>query len=350
MTLYNLSFARLPFSCAMKPVRSLTALGLMLIAGTGVGIFLQKYLDVSKHTAGLLRRVGLYQYVAEPNARLQSQFDEPPVIAPRLQGRLKLYVLVGQSNMVGAADIPSGIEASANIFTFGNDYRWAVARPPIDSAINQVDEVSADLEAAYGPAFPFAKALIAQNNNQILGLIPCARNGSSISEWEKSPSDQSLYGSCLKRVRAASPMGTVEGILFFQGEADAIDPTQFPSLQPDADAWAEKFATFAYNFRSDIGSPDLPLIYAQLGDPDDLEGLPNWGDVQQQQESLQIPKAKMIVTRDLPMDGIHFTADSYRVIGQRFADALQDVVAGESAVEGQEEVLQGESAPPESAQ
>ena len=333
----------------MKPaLRTLTAFGLTLICGAGIGIALQKYLDVSKGGANLLRRVGLYQYVAEPNIRLQEQLNQP-VISPRLQGRLKLYVLVGQSNMVGAADIPADIQKSANIFTFGNDYRWAVAEPPIDSAINQVDTVSADEEAGYGPAFPFAQALIAQNNNQIIGLIPCARNGASITDWEKSPSDASLYGSCLKRVRAASPMGTVEGILFFQGEADAIDPKQCPALRPDAAAWAEKFATFAFNFRSDVGNPDVPLLYAQLGDPDDLEGLPNWSDVQQQQQSLQIPNAQMIVTKDLPMDGIHFTADSYRVIGQRFADALQDVVAGASSAEG-EDFPQGESAPAESAQ
>jgi len=333
----------------MKPtLRTLTAFGLTLICGAGLGIVLQKYLTVSDRSANLLRKVGLYQSVAEPNIRLQEQLNQP-VISPRLQGRLKLYVLVGQSNMVGAAEVPADVQTSANIFTFGNDYRWAVSEPPVDSAANQVDTVSADVDAGYGPAFPFAQALIAQNNNQIIGLIPCARNGASITDWEKSPSDQSLYGSCLKRVRAASPMGTVEGILFFQGEADAIDPTQFPSLQPDATAWAEKFATFAYNFRSDIGSPDLPLLYAQLGNPDDLEGLPNWGDVQAQQESLQIPNAQMIVTKDLPMDGIHFTVDSYRVIGQRFADALQDVVAGVSSV-ANEEFPQGESAPADSAQ
>lgn len=334
----------------MKPLRSLTALTLTLLCGAGIGIVLQKYLDVSKHTANLLRRVGLYQYVAEPSTRLQAQLDQP-VISPRLQGRLKLYVLVGQSNMVGQAAIPPDIPTSANIFTFGNDYRWAPAQAPVDSEINQVDVVSLDQVPGFGPSLPFAQSLIAQNNNQIIGLIPCARSGSSITDWQKSPSDQSLYGSCLKRIRAASPMGTVSGILFFQGEADAIDPEQFPTLRPDAAAWAEKFATFAYNFRSDIGNPRLPLLYAQIGQPADLEGLPNWDAVQEQQERIQIPDGQMIVTKDLPMEGIHFTADSYRVIGQRFADALTTI--GTSAVSDNattNELPEGESFPAESAQ
>ncbi|MEL6259731.1 MAG: sialate O-acetylesterase [Cyanobacteria bacterium J06626_6] len=260
-----------------------------------------------------------------------------PTIPPRLQGRLKLYVLVGQSNIAGRADIPTDIQPSANIFLFGNDYRWKTAQPPLDSSVNQVDLISADTEAGFGPAFTFAQTLISQNNNQIIGLIPCAKADSSITDWGKSPSDETLYGSCLKRIRAASPMGTVSGILFFQGEADAVDAAQFPNLTPDASAWAEKFATFAYNFRADIGNPTIPLVFAQLGQPDSFENLPNWNEIQQQQEQIQIPNGAMIATKDLPMDGIHFTADSYKVIGQRFADTmtlLQNAIgtAGEGAL------------------
>lgn len=335
----------------MKPLRTLTALTLTLLCGASIGVVLQNYFNLSKRAANLLGKVGIGQYVSDAEINLSEPLAEPSVISPRLQGRLRLYVLVGQSNMVGAAEIPSDIPVSANIFTFGNDYRWSPATAPVDRETNQVDLVSFDASPGFGPALPFAQTLIGQNNNQIIGLIPCAKDGSSITDWAKSPSDQSLYGSCLKRIRAASPMGTVSGILFFQGEADAIDPQQFPSLRPDADAWAEKFATFAYNFRSDIGNPRLPLIYAQLGQPEDLEGLPNWDAVKTQQENIQIPDATMITTQDLPMDGIHFTADSYRVIGQRFAEALGRIgtASGTERVTTNE-LTNGESLPPESAQ
>ncbi|MGD1898349.1 MAG: sialate O-acetylesterase [Phormidesmis sp.] len=332
----------------MKLFRTFTALALTLLCGAGIGIVLQKNTDVSQHAANHLRRFGWYPQSARSAVRLQDALPQP-VIPQRLQGRLKLYVLVGQSNMVGMAEIPADVATSANIYTFGNDYRWAIAKAPVDSSVDQVDLVSADEMPGFGPALPFAQTLIAQNNNQIIGLIPCARNGASITDWEKSPSDQSLYGSCLKRIRAASPMGTVSGILFFQGEADAIDPQQFPSLRPDADAWAEKFATFAYNFRSDIGNPRLPLLYAQLGQPDDLEGLPNWDSVQTQQENIRISDGAMIVTKDLPMNGIYFTADSYKVIGQRFADALATVGTG-SENAATSEFPDGESLPAEATQ
>lgn len=332
----------------MKPAtRAVTAFTLTLICGLGIGIGLQKYLNLSAKVGNALRKVGLYQHVYPSTAVIKEKIKPPASVPPQLQGKLKLYVLIGQSNMVGDAEIPEDIRYSANVYNFGNNYRWALAKAPIDSAENQVDTVSADGLAGFGPALTFAQTLVSRDSNQLIGLIPCAKNGSSMADWQRSFSEESLYGSCLKRVRAASTMGTLSGILFFQGESDAIDPAQFPSLRPAADAWADKFAIFAYGFRQDVGAPNLPFVYAQLGQPDDLEGLPNWDLVKQQQENIQIPNGAMIETDDLPMEGIHYTADSYKVIGQRFADAMTDLVTGRAAVGGNPN---GESPPAESAQ
>ena len=309
-----------------RAMNKTTAFGFILALGVGAGIVSQKYLDVSAQVGNLMKKVGIYHYFYAPTAVLKERLA-PALIPDAKQGRLNLYVLVGQSNMVGMSEVPEGFELPENVYTFGNDYQWHQAVSPVDSAVGQVDNVSADEEAGFGPALAFAQSRMAENPNQSIGLIPCAKSGSSISQWDKSLSDQSLYGSCLKRVRAASTMGTVSGILFFQGEADTIDPKEFPSLNPAADAWAEKFATFAYNFRQDIGNPGTPLVYAQLGQPDDLQGLPNWALVQEQQANIQIPNAKMIVTNDLPMMGIHYTPDSYAAIGERFAEAIGQIGA-----------------------
>lgn len=317
-----------------RAISMTTALGFVLALGVGVGIASQKYLTVSDRIGELMQRMGIYRYFARTNVALKDNLT-PVAIPADVQGQLDLYVLVGQSNMVGKSAIPNGFDPPQNTYTFGNDYRWHRATSPVDSPEGQVDEVSLDEFAGFGPALSFARSLLADNPEQAIGLIPCAKSGSSIIDWETSPDDQSLYGSCLKRVRAASTMGNVSGILFFQGEADTIDPQQYPSLRPAAEAWAEKFATFAYNFRQDIGNPGLPLVYAQLGQPEDLQGLPNWTLVQQQQENIQIPNAKMIKTNDLPMVEIHYTADSYAEIGERYAEAMKtistDLASGQSA-------------------
>ncbi len=307
-----------------RAINTTTALGFILALGVGAGIVSQRYFDVSMQIGELMKRVGIHDYFDVPTAALKDQLA-PVTIPEQTQGKLNLYVLVGQSNMVGLSAVPDGFELPQNTYTFGNDYRWHPATSPVDSAEGQIDEISADANAGFGPALAFARSLSTTNPAQAIGLIPCAKDGSSIADWEKSLSDQSLYGSCLKRVRAASTMGTVSGILFFQGEADTIDPKQYPAFQPAADAWAEKFAIFAYNFRQDMGNPSAPLVYAQLGQPDDLQGLPNWALVQQQQENIQIPNAKMIKTDDLPMAGLHYTADSYVAVGERFAEAMKQL-------------------------
>ena len=270
-----------------------------------------------------MKTIGIYKYFASPTSALGERFASEP-IPGQVQGQLELYVLVGQSNMVGKSAVPNGFSPPQNTYTFGNDYQWHIADSPVDSAKGQIDEVSLDKFAGFGPALVFAQRLL-EDSDQAIGLIPCAKSGSSITEWERSLSDRTLYGSCLKRVRAASTMGTVSGILFFQGEADAVDPAQYPNIKPAPDTWAEKFATFAYNFRQDIGSPNTPLVYAQLGQPSDLEGLPNWGLIQQQQENIQIPNASIIKTNDLPMTDVHFTAEGYVEIGKRYAEAIKAI-------------------------
>jgi hypothetical protein len=235
---------------------------------------------------------------------------------------MSLFLLVGQSNMVGWAPLPKEQQTSPQVYIFGNDYRWRVASDPVDDAHNQVDKVSEDLNAAYSPSLAFALASLEHHPETVIGLIPCAKNSSAIVQWQRNLSDQSLYGSCLKRARAASLMGHISGILFFQGETDTLDPALYPEPKPHAFDWAQLFSVFITNLRQDLDEPDLPVVYAQLGSKPPSTEFKHWDVVKEQQSSLHLPMTAMITTDDLPlMDDVHFTADSYRIIGRRFADA-----------------------------
>jgi hypothetical protein len=67
--------------------------------------------------------------------------------------------------------------------------------------------------------------------------------------------------------------------------------------------------------------PTLPVVFAQIG-PRPAEGFAEWETVQAQQASIRLPATAMITTDDLALqDVLHYTADSYQVIGQRFAEA-----------------------------
>lgn len=281
---------------------------------------LQRYMGFGN----ILRSVGIpYPTRAPFTADMELAIEIPK----KYEGRMHLFILAGQSNMVGWAPIPEGELTNPRIYVFGKDYRWQIASHPIEDAANQVDRVSENRLAGFGPAMDFAFAGLERHPDIVIGLIPCAKNSSGIIQWQRNLSDQSLYGSCLKRVRAASPMGEIAGVLFFQGETDALDPIQYPDPPPHPTEWSELFTAFVTDLRSDLYQPDLRVVFAQIGTNWSPEEFPNWEMVREQQASIQLPMTTMITTDDLPLlDGLHFTSDSYRIIGRRFADAYWTLI------------------------
>ncbi|BAU66894.1 hypothetical protein STA3757_43000 [Stanieria sp. NIES-3757] len=245
------------------------------------------------------------------------------------QGKLQLFILAGQSNMAGMGDLStSKIVTNPRIYVFGNDYHWKLATEPIDDATNQVDIVSKDLDAGFSPAMSFATTILEQHPDMLVGLIPCAKGGSSIYEWQRNLADNTLYGSCLKRVRVASSMGNVASLLFFQGEIDTVDPTkEFPKKILLPNQWADKFKVFVQNWRNDLNLPTLPVVFAQIGTNTEPERFINWAVVKEQQRQVRLPFSAMITTDDLALkDYVHFSTESYQIIGQRFAQAYLELL------------------------
>ena len=306
----------------MKPRISVRVIfyAMLLLAGMMAGMVIQKYVGLGN----ILRAVGVPYPTADVPAPDTIRIAEIP---QAYQGEMRLFILAGQSNMVGWAPIPEGEKTDPRIYVFGKDYRWRLANHPIEAAANQVDMVSENRIAGFGSAMEFAFASLERHPKLVIGLIPCSKNSSGIIQWQRNLSDRSLYGSCLKRVRAASPMGKISGILFFQGESDAVDPIQSPDPPPHPLEWSGLFTAFITDFRNDLGEPNLPVIFAQIGAMSSVDAFPHWDVVKQQQASVQLSTAAMIITEDLQLlDGLHFTTDSYRTIGRRFAKTYWDLV------------------------
>jgi hypothetical protein len=290
----------------------------VLLVGALTGAVVQKNYGFGN----LLRSAGIPY--PEAVRRPAAEPSRPPVIEipENHRGRLLLFLLGGQSNMAGAAPVPAVQQEQHGVYVFGNDYHWRVAREPVDDPYGQVDQVSADRSGKLGPALAFAEASVSGRPDIAIGLIPCAKYSSGILDWQRNLSDRSLYGSCLKRARAASPMGRVAAVLFFQGETDALDPVASARFRPQPQEWSRLFSTFVTDIRSDLHEPDLPVVFAQIGRNAAPESAPYWEVVKDQQRSVTLPGTAMITTDDLPLlDGLHFTADAYRTIGNRFAKA-----------------------------
>ncbi len=298
----------------------------IFLAGALLGVVFQKTFGVGN----ALRAIGISYPTSVPSG--YSAVSAPLEIPEAYRGTMSLFILAGQSNMVGWASLPPDQPTDPRVFVFGNDYHWRAAIEPIDSAYNQVDKVSEDRIANYGPSLAFALASLERHPQGVIGLIPCAKNSSAIAQWQRNLSDQSLYGSCLKRARAAAVMGHISGVLFFQGETDAVDPVQYPLPEPHAFDWATLFTAFVSDLRHDLHQPELPVVFAQIAANTAPEAFTNWKVVQDQQSSVKLPMTAMITTADLPLlDGLHFTEASYRTIGERFADAYWQLLEPESS-------------------
>jgi hypothetical protein len=301
--------------------RTLPLVLLALFLGLFAGMVFQRQIGIGRVLRQATRPAA--------SARMPAPSPAQVEIPHELQGQLELFALAGQSNMVGFSPLPAEQPPLPRAFVFGNDYRWREAKEPVDDPKDQVDLVSRDRGPDLGtsPGVAFARAVLEAKPEAAIGLVPCARGAASLQEWGRALSDDTLYGSCLKRLGAAAPMGRIAGILFFQGEADAADPAGAKN-SPSADDYAARFTAFVEDLRRDLGRPRLPVVFAQIGSTTTPDRFPRWRKVQEQQASVRLPCVSMIRTADLPTwDNVHHTTESSQEIGRRFARAYLELVA-----------------------
>jgi hypothetical protein len=220
-----------------------------------------------------------------------SSAPEPPSL---------VFVLAGQSNMLGRGfPLSSGDPSSPNLFVYRPDgpKGWKVAVDPLGDPAAGDDGI--------GPGMSFGLT-VATAGAQTVGLIQCATGGSSLSDWAFG---RKLYRDCLAQIRAAH--ATPAGLLFLQGESEARG-------QGAAKKWEKRFLKLAPHFQKDFGPV---LLLGQIGTITDAR-YPYQATVRAGQAdaaaTLGIP---LIVTSDLPMDGVHYTVPSYKEIGLRYAAA-----------------------------
>ena len=238
-----------------------------------------------------------------------------------------LIALMGQSNMVGRgelSDLPPGFPVNpTKLWNFTNAYKWEPAKEPIDSPLGQLDFVSLDEHAAVGPSLALADTFVSMHPTTTVGLIPCAKGGSNISDWQKTHStDQrsTLYGSCMNRMKTVSPAnGTIRAVIFWQGGEDA-------KKEKDALKWKERFTTFVTDLRRDLGDPNLPIIMIMLAlhDKEAVNKIPYWQVVREQQRSVNIPGVVKFDSDgyERKLGGVHFSTRGQLAIGAALAHLL----------------------------
>jgi type 1 glutamine amidotransferase len=240
-----------------------------------------------------------------------------------------LWVLAGQSNMQGVGDLFDVTPPNPRVMMLGMDGKWAQAEEPLHWLVDSPDPVhsgdsntraarSADEHKTRtkgsGLGLPFAVSLV-ESTGVPVGLVACAHGGTSMEQWNPAKKEQggnTLYGSMLRQVALAG--GKVKGVLWYQGESDAM-----------GDAWkvySNVFNNFIGAVRSDLGQPELPFYYVQIGRFVNGSDPKGWNVVQDAQRVLvdRVSNTAVVSVIDLELDdGIHVGTQGLKRAGQRLA-------------------------------
>jgi hypothetical protein len=236
------------------------------------------------------------------------------IVTPPTREHFHIYLLMGQSNMVGRdiRSLASQID-NPHILALNHDNEWVVARDPIHYDMQK--------PAGQGPGIPFAVETLRTEPGITIGLVPCAVGGTPLSRWVKGAD---LYEACIARAKIAAQAGPITGMLWHQGEADTEDPQL-------ANTYEKRLTQMFRDLRADLNTPDLPIVVGQLGsflDPvkypylkqvrTALEGMPT--------DLFHVGYADSAGLTDRG-DQLHFSADSQKIFGVRYAKAMQGLVA-----------------------
>jgi sialate O-acetylesterase len=260
-----------------------------------------------------------------------------------------IWLLGGQSNMYGIDVVKEHLPAlpwlnMLNVRHIDRDAHWCAAVPPIhripeafaaftlrsqhpDFTDDRIRDIVASGEPVGGIdcSYFFARKLHAESGIPI-GLIPCATGG-SLSIWDPDGANGNRYDFALHHVKSAG--GKIKGLLFFQGEQDAIfgdveKAVTKPSEIGPLSTYGDRFARFIEGLRADVRDPSLPVIYAQIcrhhNGPEDRATA--WEMVREAQRRLpdRVAKTHCVPSIDTTlMDGLHLDYDSLKRVGERMA-------------------------------
>lgn len=252
-------------------------------------------------------------------AVLASTASTAAAVKPAKPAPVEIFILAGQSNMVGFG-LPLQEETPSprilKVLSTG------LVVPTVDPVFAYDQTTMSDARPGVGPGYSFARALTARDKSMRVALAPCAASGTTIAQWQKG---QPLYDACLASVEAAVKHGgKLGGVLFFQGESDAGSSPDVSTLT----TWPAMFTSYVAAIRHDLGKT-VPIVFAQM-----QTAPPTWPQWMQdayatmrtQQAAIRLPGVSMIQTSDLPYgvdvaSNLHFSPSAETTIGQRFASA-----------------------------
>ena len=240
--------------------------------------------------------------------------DAQPSVNLPSKNLFRIVVLAGQSNMAGRGFVEEEDRAPIpRVFMLDREGRWVPAVEPV-----HYDKPTAGV----GPGREFARMLVESNPEIAVGLVPTACGGSSVDDWSPGvffkQTNSYPYDDAIARTKRALEDGTLEAILWRQGESDASEEK--------AGQYEEKLLRLFDNLRREFNAPNVPILIGELALPDENKCAQALREAQLSVAERAQPAA--FVSADgvvLNPDKIHFDRKSQIEQGRRFFYALERI-------------------------
>ena len=224
-----------------------------------------------------------------------------------------VFILAGQSNMAGRGKVePSDTIPDPRILSINKNGELILAKEPLHFYEPRMGGLDCGLS--------FAKALLpAVPDSVSLLILPTAVGGSAIGQWihDETFRDVPLLSNFKEKAAIGKQYGTIKGILWHQGENDAIKPETIAVHQ-------QQLKKLFKIFRKEVGNRKLPVFLGELGSFSANDE--NWQKINAQIQKFVANDrhAYLIKTADLNHNGdrIHFESEGQRRMGERFAQAF----------------------------
>lgn len=252
---------------------------------------------------------GMAASSAEPDAAKSS--DQISATPPPSKEAFHIYLMIGQSNMVGRdTRNPAPHADNPRILALNPDGQWIVAKDPLHT--------DARTPPGVGPGLTFASEMVKDDPKVIIGLVPCAVGGTSLKRWLKGAD---LYEQAVSRGKLAVQVGVIKGVLWHQGESNAE--------KGNPERYEAQLTKMLGDLRADLGLPNLPIVVGQLGEflAFKPERFVNADAIRAaiKHVSETVPNVGFVDSSGLDHKGdmLHFSTDSAKELGRRYAKAMQ---------------------------
>lgn len=227
-----------------------------------------------------------------------------------------VYLLMGQSNMAGRGKIEAiDTLTHSRVFMLNIDTAWVPATNPI-----HFDKPTI---VGTGLGMTFGKIMAEENSNIKIGIVPCAKGGSSINQWFRDSlhiqTNSYPYNEMIFKAKKAMETGTIKGILWHQGESDT-------KTMADINNYKSKFNALLDSIGNDLNINPVPVVIGEIGyffyqkNPlaEDL-------NIQLEQIANSNNCIGLVKSDNLNHKGdtTHFDSKAYRLLGMRYAEKMK---------------------------